>query len=335
MSTPSLPKVAQALLDPQSYPQPPQNIEMKQTQMSFVFLADDLVYKIKKPVDLGYLDYTTLEKRRRFCEKELVLNQRLSPEVYLSVEPITKEADRIVIGGRGEVVEYAVKMRKLPQDRMMDVLLPKNAVSEEMVASVADKLAEFHRRADTSAEIGRFGELATVTQNNDENFSQTEKYIGEIIPPDTHSGLKNYTTGFITRNAELILKRVAEGRIKDCHGDLHAAHVCFAEGTYIYDCIEFNDRFRYCDVASEVAFLAMDLDRYGRQDLSQAFVNAYVARSRDDELMKLLSFYKCYRACVRGKVACFTFESPHISADEKANSLEAAKGYFSLALSYA
>ena len=134
--------------------------------------------------------------------------------------------------------------------------------------------------------------------------------------------------------ASLFQRRIAEGRIRDCHGDLHAAHVCFHKGVCIYDCIEFNDRFRYCDVASEVAFLAMDLDHYGRADLSQVFVNGYVAESGDKELGKLLSFYKCYRAYVRGKVEGFKSDDRHISAEEKEKALNAAKGYFGLAEGY-
>ena len=127
---------------------------------------------------------------------------------------------------------------------------------------------------------------------------------------------------------------MAAGRISDCHGDLHAAHICFSGGISIYDCIEFNDRFRYCDVASEVAFLAMDLDRYGRADLSGNFVAAYVARSQDNELMDLLDFYKCYRAYVRGKVESFQLDDPYIPAEAKAGIQAAAKRYFELAESY-
>jgi len=302
--------------------------------MSFVFIAGDYVYKIKKPVNLGYLDYTTLEKRQHFCRRELELNQRLSPEIYLEVVPITQDGDNFALGRDGEAVEYAVKMRRLPQESMMDTLLGQDRVTAKMVAHVAEKLSVFHQRAETSAAISAFGELGTVTGNAEENFSQTEKYIGAIIPQDTYQGIKVYSEGFIRDNAALFQRRVDEGKIRDCHGDLHAAHVCFTDGIYIYDCIEFNDRFRYCDVASEIAFLAMDLDHYRRADLSTAFVDAYVSHSGDKELKQLLSFYKCYRAYVRGKVACFTHDATHISDEERGKALAAARSYFELAQSY-
>jgi hypothetical protein len=326
--------VVQALLDPKVYPDKPPRIELGQTQMSFVFIAGDYVYKIKKPVNLGYLDYTTLEKRQFYCQRELELNRRLCPDVYLGVVPITRDRDNIAIGGRGEVIEYAVKMRRLPQEAMMDVLLGSNKVSAEMVARVAKKLADFHHRAETSADINSFGSLDTITQNAEENFTQTEKYIGNTISSDIHQRIKDYTDSFIRHNASLFHQRVTQGRIRDCHGDLHAAHVCFANDIYIYDCIEFNDRFRYCDVASEVAFLAMDLDRYQRADLSRSFVDAYVTYSRDKGLLQLLNFYKCYRAYVRGKVNSFKYDDPHISEEERAESLATARSYFELAQSY-
>jgi len=331
---PPLPEVVQALLEPRAYPDKPQRIELGQTQMSFVFIADDYVYKVKKPVDLGYLDYTTLERRQFFCRREVELNRRLCPDVYLSVVPITQEKGNIVIGGQGEAIEYAVKMRRLPQEAMMDVLLTNNQVSAEMVASVAKKLADFHHRSETNATISTFGDLDTITQNTEENFTQTEKYIGVTISRDEYQRIKDYTDSFTSKNASLFHQRVVGKRIRDCHGDLHAAHVCFTDGICIYDCIEFNDRFRYCDVASEVAFLAMDLDHYRRADLSRGFVDAYVAQSRDRELLKLLNFYKCYRAYVRGKVASFKFDDPHISEEERAKSLASAKSYFDLAESY-
>ena len=331
---PPLPEMVQALLDPKAYPDTTHRVELVQTQMSFVFLTDDYVYKVKKPVNLGYLDYTTLEKRQFYCQREVELNRRLCPEVYLGVVTVTEGKGNIFIEGQGEVVEYAVKMRRLPQEAMMDVRLAQNRVSTPMVISVAQKLAEFHQKAETNAHISTFGSRDTITQNTEENFTQTKKYIGNTISREQYRHIKAYTDSFISQNAPLFIKRLADGRIRDCHGDLHAAHICFTSGICIYDCIEFNDRFRYCDVASEVAFLAMDLDNYGRADLSHSFVNAYVAQSQDSELLKLLSFYKCYRAYVRGKVESFQLDDPHISEGEKARVKTRAQRYFELAESY-
>jgi len=331
---PQLPEMVEALLDPKAYPDTPQGVELVQTQMSFVFLTDNYVYKVKKPVNLGYLDYTTPERRHFYCQREVELNRRLCPDVYLGIVPITQDRGNILAGGQGEVIEYAVKMRRLPQGAMMDVLLTNNQVSPEMVGSVAQRLAEFHQKAETNTNISTFGDLNTITQNTDENFTQAKKYIGITISREKYQRIKEYTDSFIEKNAFLFHKRIADGRIRDCHGDLHAAHICFHNGICIYDCIEFNDRFRYCDVASEVAFLAMDLDHYGRADLSRSFVTAYVSRSRDKALKELLYFYKCYRAYVRGKVESFKLDDPHISDEEKAKILAVAERYFELAESY-
>jgi aminoglycoside phosphotransferase family enzyme len=328
------PDFVQALLKPETYAHHPQKVELVQTQMSFLFLTGDYVYKVKKPVNLGYLDYTTLEKRRLFCHEEIELNRRLCPDAYLEVVPVISRGGQIHLGGEGDVIEYAVKMKQLPADRMMDKLLPQNLVTEEMISRVADKLAAFHSKAKTSREISAFGELEAIKINTDENFSQTEKYIDISIPTGTYNQIKTYSDNFLKSNESLLHKRVKEGRIRDCHGDLHAAHICISDGICIYDCIEFNDRFRYGDVASEVAFLAMDLDRFRHADLSQVFVDAYVRLSRDKELPQLLNFYKCYRAYVRGKVNSFMLDDPYISDNEKKGLLAAAGMYFELAESY-
>ncbi len=331
---PQLSELVQALLDPKAYPETPQAVELVQTQMSFAFITDSHVYKVKKPVNLGYLDYTTMERRRFYCHKEVELNRRLCPAVYLGVVPIMQDKGAITLGGQGEAIEYAVKMRRLPREAMMDVLLAQNRVSSEMVARVAQKLAAFHREAETNTTISTFGSLDAITRNADENFTQTEKYIGATVSQERYQHIRDYTHSFIEKNIPLFHKRIADGRIRDCHGDLHAAHVCFSNDICIYDCIEFNDRFRYCDVASEVAFLAMDLDHFRQPELSYSFVNAYVDKSRDKELSELLDFYKCYRAYVRGKVECFKLDDPYISKGEKAKALAAARSYFELAESY-
>ena len=326
--------IVRALLESQAYPYKPQKIELVQTQMSFIFLTGEYVYKIKKPVNLGYLDYTTLDKRHFFCHQELNLNRRLCPDAYLAVVPIVEEKGELRIEGRGKAIEYAVKMKQLPQNCMMDVLLPRGQVTPKMVARVAEKLVSFHQKADTNQKIAAFGRLDVIRHNCDENFAQSEKYIGTSITAEEYQHIKNYTNNFIDSNASLFDKRVREGKIRDCHGDLHAAHVCFTDDICIYDCIEFNDRFRYSDVASEIAFLAMDLDRYQQAGLSRHLVNTYVELSHDEELLKLLNFYKCYRAYVRGKVESFKLDDPYIPEEEKAKVLTAAQSYFQLAESY-
>jgi len=323
-----------ALLEPQAYPHKPRKVDLVQTQMSTIFLTGEYVYKIKKPVNLGYLDYTTLKKRHYFCRQELELNRRLCASAYLAVVPIVEGKGQLHIEGQGKPIEYAVKMRQLPRGRMMDVLLPQGQVTTQMVSRVAERLVGFHRKAEASQEIAAFGKLDLIRQNTDENLYQTEKYIGTSITTEQYQHIKNYTNNFINSNSGLFDQRVREGRIRDCHGDLHAAHVCFTDDICIYDCIEFNDRFRYSDVVSEIAFLAMDLDRYQQCELSHHMVNTYIELSHDQELLKLLNFYKCYRAYVRGKVESFKLDDPHIPREEKAVVLAAARSYFQLAQSY-
>ncbi len=331
---PELPEPIRSLLDPAVYPERPERVDLVQTQISYVFLAGDYVYKVKKPVDMGFLDYSTLDKRLACCRKEVELNRRLCAEAYLGVVPVTRGGGHIRIGGEGEVEEYAVKMLRLPEDAMMNVLLGENKVTLNMIDEVADKMARFHRQAATGGEINNFGSIGAVSRNVMENFEQTEKYFDIIIEPETHRHIKQYAGDFFRDNAALFRKRVEDGRIRDCHGDLHAAHICFWKGICIYDCIEFIDRLRYTDVAAEIAFLAMDLDHYGRADLSRAFVQAYVKKSGDRGLLDLLNFYKCYRAYVRGKVNCFQYDDPYIPAAEKEKIVANARGYFELAESY-
>jgi uncharacterized protein len=328
------PELINALLDKRAYPEYPLSIKLMQTQMSFVLLTGEFVYKIKKPVNLGYLDYTTLDNRKHFCQKEVDLNRRLCSDVYLGVVPITEQDGKITIGGRGEVIEYAVKMRCLPQERMLNVLLESNKVTSAMIEKVAQKVALFHAKAETNTYIGTFGNLQAIKVNTDENFRQTEKYIGITLSAKSFEAIKVYTNTFIESGYAIFNERVDGGKIKDCHGDLHAAHICFADEICIYDCIEFNDRFRYCDTASEIAFLAMDLDRYNRKDLSDNFVLSYIKSSNDVGIQKILPFYKCYRAYVRGKVESFKYDDPYIDKIEKDKTGIAARKYFDLAESY-
>lgn len=336
-------KLVEALLRPEAYPHRPERVELAQTQMSLVFMTGQFVYKVKKPVNLGYLDYSTLAKRLFFCQQEVALNRRLCPEVYLGVAPIARQGDRLVVEGKGEAVEYAVKMRQLPRDRTMDVLLEKGRVTREMVRQVADRMARFHSQAETSPAISAFGSLEAIHTNTQENFSQTERYVGRAISSEQYGAIRDWTRAFMKRQAPLFERRVREGRIRDCHGDLHAAHVCFSkipryiggtDGICIYDCIEFNNRFRYCDVASEIAFLAMDLDFHRHPDLSRTFTRSYMELAGDKDMGQLLDFYKVYRAYVRGKVECFRSEDRLVSPADREKALHRAQAYFDLAVSY-
>ncbi|ADJ26361.1 aminoglycoside phosphotransferase [Dehalogenimonas lykanthroporepellens BL-DC-9] len=331
-----LPEVITALLDPAQYPnENPSRVELLQTQMSFVLLTDRYAYKIRKPVNLGYVDYSSLEKRRHFSRKELDLNRRLCPDGYLDMVAVTRDHGKIVLGGDGEIIDYAVRMKRLPQDGMMDRLLAEDGLTSDMITAVARKMAEFHQGAATGGDIDEFGSLETIRGNVAENFEQSRPYIGRALSQAHFDALKAYFDRFLETGAPLFARRVAEGRIRDCHGDLHSAHVNFnGDEICIYDCIEFNDRFRYGDTASEIAFLAMDLDRHGRSDLKQAFVAEYARHANDRGLYRLLKFYQAYRAHIRAKVACFKLDDPFVPEEEKTAELSKARGYFDLALAY-
>jgi uncharacterized protein len=324
-----------ALLTPKAYPRKPGKIELVQTHISFVFLTDKYVYKVKKAVNFGFLDFSTLEKRHHFCQKELRLNRRLCPEIYLEVLPITKKSGVIRVGGKGEAVEYALKMKRLPQERIMTTLLKADKVDKKTIAAIAGIVARFHRKAHASPEIGEFGSLKIVKTNWDENFAQTEKYIDQTIPKHDFKFMQSKINGFMQDKQALFQERIDAKRIRDCHGDLHSGNIFITRKIFIFDAIEFNDRFRYSDVAADVAFLAMDLDFQNRRDLADYFVERYIAYSKDEALTGLLAFYKCYRAYVRGKVISFRLDDPHISSEEKETAKKEASAYFKLAAEYA
>jgi len=326
--------VVEALTKPEAYDEEPGQIELIQTHISFVFLTRNFVYKVKKAVDLGFLDFTTLEKRRVFCEKELELNRRLCGDMYQEVVPINK-ADAIKIKGKGETIEFAVKMRKMPQERMMNRLLEEKKVNGKLVDRIARIIADFHSKAETSGRISKFGSFAIIETNWKENFEQTMEFVGKTISVKDFEMIHERIDRFMERNATFFRKRVSNGRVRDCHGDIHSGNIFVTDRIYIFDAIEFNERFRYSDVASDVAFLAMDLDFKERIDLSNFFVKRYVKYSEDLDLMRLLPFYKCYRAYVRGKVISFKLKDPNVNSEEERIAIEEAKAYFRLASTYA
>lgn len=225
-------------------------------------------------------------------------------------------------------------MRQLPRHLAMRELLLRGELSPASVRRVAEKIADFHRDAATGEEIARLGGYDAVRQNVEENFDQTARYIGLTIPQETYDELRAYSLAFLEVREPLFHKRAREGWIRDCHGDLHTVQVFLEDGIQIIDCIEFNERFRYSDVASDIAFLAMDLDYHGRPDLSRLLVESYQARLVDRGLPAFLDFYKVYRAYVRGKVTSFLLDDPHIPEGEKEKARETARRYFDLALSY-
>ncbi len=322
------------LRDPASYPHHPAEVCEKQTHASHVFLVPPWVYKIKKPVDFGFLDFTTLEKRRHFCMREVELNSRLAPGVYQGVVPVTRENEGFALGGSGPAVEYAVKMVFLEPDGFLDARLRSGTAGEPELECVARTLAGFYRNQPSPPEVAVWGNVAKLRISTDENFAQTRRFIGRTIPRTAFDAIRLFTALCYERRRGLFERRVAGGWIRDCHGDLHLDHIHLSGGApVIHDCIEFNDRLRHLDVASDAAFLAMDLDHHGLPRLARFFTSRLSRLMNDLEMERLLDFYQCYRAYVRGKV-----ESLRAAGGVGAGRDDAvanARRYFRLALQYA
>ena len=330
------PALLTALQDPAFYPHQPESVQVIQTHISFVFIAGDLVYKIKKPVNFGFLDFSTREKRRHYCQEELRLNRRLAESVYREVVAFSRD-DRgtIFIGEGPTVIDYAVVMRRIPEERMLSALLPQGAVDISVMDRLARTICTFHQSAETGGEIDEIGGYDTIRHNHEENFEQTKNAIGVTLSEENFTRISSFALTFLDTHEDLFRSRVAGHRIRDCHGDLHVQHICLTDPLVIFDCIEFNKRFRYLDVAAECAFLAMDLDFNGYHRFADAFVDAYIAHSGDADIRRLLPFYQCYFAYVRGKVIGFTIADPAVPAEEKEKARLTASRYFDCALGYA
>ena len=335
MGNQQYPDYIQVLLDPGAYPHPVDRVDLVQTHISFVLLAGEFVYKFKKPVDFGFLDFTTLDKRKYCCERELVLNRRLSPDIYLGLVRVGRKNGRFVLDGGGEVIEYGVKMARMDEERMMTRVIERGELRAEHIEGLVEILVPFYEQAERSAEIDSYGTAEAVAVNVLENFEQTESFIGGgTLSRKQFERITAYARGVLA-DSDRFQARIDQGRIRDCHGDLYSANICLDDRIHIYDCIEFNDRFRYCDVASDVAFLAMDLDFHGLDGLRDRFIDRFCDRSGDQELRAMLDFYCCYRAYVRGKIGLFTAADPAVDPGVREQNLAAAGKYFELAERYA
>lgn len=329
-------EIVDFFLDPTSYTHQVERVEQVQTHVSHLFFAGDYVYKVKKPVDLGFLDFSTLEKRRTAALAELELNRRAAPDVYLDLAAVHRdERGQLSFTSPTAVEEVAVVMRRLPDEQRLSKLLETGAVRPELLLELGRLVADFHERAATSPAIARFGSLETVRHNWDENFEQTEPFIGRTLTQRTWEGCKAEIERYLRVYAHLFEQRIEEGRIRDCHGDLQADDIFIdpqSGGAQVLDCIEFNERFRYSDTLADIAFLSMDLRYRDRPDLAEAFLAAYFESSNDERLPSLLRFYESYRAYVRGKVRSFVIDQPGPSPQEKTTAREEARRFFDLSL---
>ncbi|HTV22884.1 MAG TPA: AAA family ATPase [Polyangiaceae bacterium] len=322
--------------------------ELRETHISWVLLFEQWVLKIKKPVNLGFVDFSTLELRRAACEAEVTLNARLAPGVYRGVVPILRGADgRARLGAvgesareeltaslGGEVIDWAVSMRRLPDTDRADHRLCAGRLERADIESLARLLARFHAAAATGARIARFGSLDAVGCNVRENFVQARSALREVVTEREAAQVEQQQLAFLEENGALFDRRLRSGRIRDGHGDLRLEHVYFhsPDPPLVLDCIEFNERFRYGDVCSDVAFLSMDLAWHGRRDLAELLLAAYARESDDYDLYSVVDFYESYRAYVRAKICAIGYTSPGVGVDARKRLERDARRYLLLAL---
>ena len=329
-------RVLDFLANPASYAHKPAQVTMVQTHASWVFIAPPFVFKIKKPVNLGFLDFSSLDLRREDCEREVTLNRRLAPDVYLGIEPIREKDGAPAFGDDGEIIEWCVKMRQLDEHKFLSHRLREGDVTTGDIDRIVGCLCSFYAAQPPAPPA----EVATATERmkraTEDNFAIAADWIGRSLDPASFAAITEFTREFLQRRTALFEARIRGGWIRDCHGDLHSEHIHLDEvQVRIYDCIEFNTRFRYIDVAADVAFLAMDLDFNARPDLSLHLVNRIAPLLHDDGMRALMDFYKCYRACVRAKVESLHSAAEAVEEAERSECLARARRYFRLALRYA
>jgi uncharacterized protein len=334
-----LARLIEALSQPSAYGGGVDAVEVHQTHISAVFLAGSLAYKIKKPVSLGFVDYSTLERRRHFCQEEVRLNRRLAPEVYLGVVPVTREGETIRVEGPGEVLEWVVKMRRLPESATLRSRLSGDGVTADALMELARRLARFHATADSSPDVAACCTFAAIAANARENLHQSAPQAGVTLSRSTHDRLRYRFEATLERLRGLIEVRAASGIPRDTHGDLRLDHVYWFPGRHppgdwvVVDCIEFDARYRHADPIADIAFLAMELELEGRSDLAGVLVEEYLRAAGDLEGGPLLPFYRAYRAAVRGKVEGMKLAEPEIPEADRSAARSRARALWLHALS--
>ncbi len=320
------------------YPHKPENVKHIQTHISHVFMAPPFVYKFKKPVDFGFLDYSTLDKRKHYCEREVELNRRLCSDIYIGVIPISKKENTFTFNSENpeEIVEYAVKMKMLDGQYFLYSYIENDTLTKEHLDRVSDKLAKFYLQQEPKDDVLQYGKIEQIRFNTDENFEQTESYIGKTIENEEFQAIKYFTNQYFEKNQSLFNRRISQKRIVDGHGDLHLEHIHIGpDNICIYDCIEFNERFRCGDLAADLAYLAMDLDFQECRNESLYFVEQMSQKLDDPDLFKITDFYKCYRGYVKGKVKSLQSAGAENTSKKREKLQQTATDYFHLSLRYA
>jgi uncharacterized protein len=311
-------------------------VSLVETHISWVFLLDRDVFKVKKPIDLGFLNFSSRDQRLHACEEEVRLNARLAPGVYRGVVPITRDrSGHCVVGGAGRVVDWAVHMERLSDEGRADNLLAEGALSHDRIDAIAARIAEFHDIARGDDKVSRYGRPSAVEKNIRENFDQTRYALSQHLTPAEAEEIVRWQTGFVHDEQERFKLRIAQGRVRDGHGDLRLEHVYVGPHGEIrvLDCIEFNERFRYADVCADIAFLSMDLAAHGRVDLAERLLASYAREADDFDLYSVVDFYESYRAFVRAKVSSMLASDEGAGAVARWRAAEKARRYFLLALS--
>ena len=324
-----------SLQNPSLYDHAVDKIKVIETHISWVLLTGEFVYKIKKPVDFGFLDFSTLKKRQFYCEEELRLNRRLAPELYLEVVAISGSERYPQLNGTGTVFEYAVKMRQFPQSSQLDRLLVKDKLNNSIMDGLARKVAQFHLVIPAADKETRYGDLEHIQQPVLENFSHIRSCIADETTTSALDKLEQWTHQQLHKLSQIIQLRKEQGYVRECHGDMHLRNIAlWQDEIVIFDCIEFNENFYWIDVMSDIAFLVMDLEARQQEIMAQRFLNAYLEITGDYEGLALFLFYKVYRAMVRAKVAALRLSQEQAGSKEYTQAIKEFQQYINLAERY-
>jgi len=324
-----------ALQNPAVFPHPVTEFKLIETHISWVLLTGGFAYKIKKPMDFGFLNFTTLEARKHFCEQELRLNQRLAADLYLEVLPITGSENAPQLGGSGQAIEYAIKMRQFPQQSLLDAVQARGELTLAHIDDLACQIADFHYKTPQVSAAHPLCSVQAICAPMRQNFAQIEPLLEGEADKTQLAALKGWLEATIARLTPLLAERGASGKVRECHGDLHLGNAILRENGQValFDCIEFNEEFRLIDQALDAAFLAMDLETRGLRVLSHRFTNAWLEHTGDWQALQLLPLYKAHRALVRAKVGLFRLGQEQDAAQREAI-LAGYRAYIALAESY-
>ena len=337
MSQPEKPStpLIDALMDPGCYDHAVDEIQLIETHISWVVLTGDFVYKIKKPVDFGFLDFSTLEKRHFYCREELRLNKRLAPELYLAVVPICGTPAHPELNGEDDAFEYAVKMRQFPPSSQLDHVLERGELQSRQLDAVARLIAGFHQVIDCAGEDSGYGDAAHVYKPVQENFVQ----IRQNIPDENHleflADIEAWSEACFTKLKPIFEQRKANGFVRECHGDMHLSNLAwYHQAPLIFDCIEFNPNLYWIDVINEVAFLVMDLQDRQQSQMATRFLNTYLESTGDYAGVLVLNFYLLYRAMVLAKVNAIRAGQITNSPEQQKQAAESFANYMQLGMDY-